>query len=613
MAEWGWDTWLTVGLAALSIGYIIYRKIEMIGLERRSKSLYPARSGAGQAAYAGASPAGSASPKSYETVVLEAEPQPTPHPAIVVIGSLVWLVIQLVRGAIWIVTLPFQGARAQPGVQSLPLDSAEGYERSRDEHGRYANEDWRGEPVQAGAWSNGAGAAAFVAPEPAQDVLALPVKLNPKDPQGNTVAALAVLPTRCPPIPAQPSRYDIPIFFDAAAGKWEIARLAHKDTGYFGIFGLTGGGKGNTIRYLSLSACTIGAEEVVYVAFDSKSGVDYAWTEDVPHAEAYWLGDPEDEEDQAHNLLTGLEVFERIMHRRDKAMRKARVANIYEYNAAVRAGKLPGAEAWPFIVCVVDEVADFPAKAHDIVDSLTRMARAAGFIMVIATQYPTTDALSSQASNNLKNRLVFQTANSRVSYVYLGKTREEGWLYEPTAINRVGVGIWRRIGTDERIGLVPDVNDYQAGLLAKAQEAGRSWTRGSLAKALLAQAERSAKAADQARGAAPEELLANELGLAGGSIGTGAEEPAQEAQPGDPDQAWRVASLKYDKLITDDKVQAALRVFAEREATGARPVGVKELARLLYAQDTSDYFYAAQAIHRRVSYLLSSGMVQLAA
>ena len=595
MEDWDLGTWLTVLLTLLALGYILMRAIQnaVFGVPQQRA---PKSSTVGRAA-------GPAKPVNrYETIVLDPDPVTPVYPVynaqpiappVLVFRALYQVACAIVQGIVSLCLSLYRSGNAQTqyasNVQSYPLP----YDRRRDAAGRYADEDDRElAPLHGIAHAMPQGLS-----QTAQEPIVQAIVLG-KNPIENVALALAVMPRNCPPIIAQAQRNQIPIFYDANTGQWEVIELGGKDTGYVGVFGLSGGGKGNVIRYMSLHACAVGADRMVYAAFDSKSGVDYAWVDDIPHAEAYWLGDITDEEDRAHNLLLGLDAFERIMHRRDKALRKARVANIHEYNAAVRSGALPGAEVWPIIVCVVDEVADMPDKAKAIVDTLTRMARAAGFVMIIATQYPTTDALSSQAANNLKNRLIFQTANSRVSHVYLAKTKEEGWLYEPTAINRVGVAIWRRIGESERLGLVPNVNDHQARLIAEAVRAGTLWQGGALAITLLQQAENSAKIADRIRAGADQQLAQ-----------PGATHPAKEDQQLDSDQEWRLVVQRYPKLITDEAVQRAVQEAKRRIANRESELGIKALARYLYQNDSSDYFYAAQAINKRVNYLLSSGAV----
>lgn len=420
-------------------------------------------------------------------------------------------------------------------------------ERRRDDHGRYAEEErqrYLAERLRLPAFMPTA-----------------QLQLS-SDPVANVVAALEVMPEYAPAPPVKLDRLSIPVFYNYHTGDWELYHVGKQGEGFLGIFGATGGGKGNLLRYLALNVAAAGPGKALLVVFDSKAGVDYWFTDKIP-AECYYSTKPGDKVDAKRDLTAGLDFYAGVMHDRYKTFRATEVENVWEYNAAVRAGLVAGTEL-PYIVCICDEVGDYPKAAAGTVDTLIRMSRAAGFVMIVATQYPTTDALSSQASNNLTNRMVFRTTSKRQSYIYLNKTADEGWLYEPSAINRSGVVIWRRSGEEERLGLVPYMaKDYGRALIEEAQEAA--------AQAIANRAERAQEAREDTEAAQT----------------TGAaEEPAQEL-------TWDEALARYPKLLTADKVREAGRLLASEE------LGVKALARKLYGGDSGDRFYAAKALKAR--------------
>lgn len=95
------------------------------------------------------------------------------------------------------------------------------------------------------------------------------------------------------------------------------------------------------------------------------------------------------------------------MDRRYQLMAKTGSKNLDSYNEKVK-----GSDKLPFIVIVVDELADLMMSGGEAVEiAITRLAqkaRAAGINMVIATQRPSTDVVTGLIKANIPSRLCFK-------------------------------------------------------------------------------------------------------------------------------------------------------------------------------------------------------------
>ncbi|MCL2379330.1 MAG: DNA translocase FtsK [Coriobacteriia bacterium] len=118
------------------------------------------------------------------------------------------------------------------------------------------------------------------------------------------------------------------------------------------------------------------------------------------------------------------------MDRRLKVLEKARVRNIGEYNQQLIDGKLDeGAEEMPYLVIVIDELADLMMVAAKEVESsivrIAQLARAAGIHLIVATQRPDANVVTSLIKANITNRVAFRTATAIDSRVVLDQSGAE--------------------------------------------------------------------------------------------------------------------------------------------------------------------------------------------
>lgn len=125
---------------------------------------------------------------------------------------------------------------------------------------------------------------------------------------------------------------------------------------------------------------------------------------DVPHLLTEVITEPE-------KCISALKWAVAEMERRYRTMAEARCRNIEEYNNQKKE------EGMPFIVIVIDELADLMMMAARDVEALivriAQKARAVGIHLVVATQRPSVDVITGLIKANVPARIAF-TVNSQV-------------------------------------------------------------------------------------------------------------------------------------------------------------------------------------------------------
>jgi len=116
------------------------------------------------------------------------------------------------------------------------------------------------------------------------------------------------------------------------------------------------------------------------------------------------------------------------MEERYQTFAELGVRNLAAYNkkcdeAGEPEGDAPTLKKMPYIVCIIDELADLmmvaPADIENGIARLTQLARAAGIHLIIATQRPSVNVITGVIKANLPSRISFKVASKMDSRVVL--------------------------------------------------------------------------------------------------------------------------------------------------------------------------------------------------
>jgi len=114
------------------------------------------------------------------------------------------------------------------------------------------------------------------------------------------------------------------------------------------------------------------------------------------------------------------------MEHRYRVLAQAGKRNISDYNVA------KGLEALPYIVVVIDELADLMAVSSNEVEGLicrlAQMARAVGIHLIVATQRPSVDVITGLIKANITTRIAFAVASNADSRTILDQGGAEKLL-----------------------------------------------------------------------------------------------------------------------------------------------------------------------------------------
>jgi S-DNA-T family DNA segregation ATPase FtsK/SpoIIIE len=243
----------------------------------------------------------------------------------------------------------------------------------------------------------------------------------------------------------------------------DLARMPH-----LLIAGTTGSGKSVAINTMILSLVyRLHPDQCRLIMVDPKM-LELSVYDGIPHLLTPVVTDPK-------KAVVALKWAVREMEERYKKMSKLGVRNIDGYNARVAEAKGKGEkltrtvhtgydkdsgeaiyedeqldlEALPFIVVIVDEMADLMMVAgKDIegaVQRLAQMARAAGLHVILATQRPSVDVITGTIKANFPTRISFQVTSKIDSRTILGEQGAEQLLGQGDMLYMAGGGRISRV------------------------------------------------------------------------------------------------------------------------------------------------------------------------
>ncbi len=185
------------------------------------------------------------------------------------------------------------------------------------------------------------------------------------------------------------------------------------------IAGTTGSGK--TVCLNSFIASILfraSPSEVKFILVDPKR-VELTQYNGIPHLLTPVIVEPD-------KVVSALKWAISEMDRRYKLFAETGVRNIESYN------ELSGFAALPFIVIIVDELADIilfaPAEVEDTICRIAQMARATGIHLVISTQRPSVDVITGLIKANVPCRIAFAVSSQVDSRVILDTAGAEKLL-----------------------------------------------------------------------------------------------------------------------------------------------------------------------------------------
>ena len=188
------------------------------------------------------------------------------------------------------------------------------------------------------------------------------------------------------------------------------------------VAGTTGAGKSGAINAM-LSSVLLRAtpHEVRLVLVDPKQ-VELNHYESIPHLLTPVITSPRMAANALQNLV-------KEMEQRYGIMSLSRTRGLIELNRArAKRGETP----LPYILCVIDELADLmmvaPADVEDSIIRLAQKARAVGIHLVLATQSPRVDVITGMIKANVPSRIAFAVSSQTDSRVILDQNGAESLL-----------------------------------------------------------------------------------------------------------------------------------------------------------------------------------------
>ena len=128
-------------------------------------------------------------------------------------------------------------------------------------------------------------------------------------------------------------------------------------------------------------------------------------------------------------VIGALQWMTREMDKRYHLFAQVGSRNIADYNGKM---KLQGGKKLPFLVVVIDELADLmmiaPGETEQTITRLAQLARATGIHMILATQRPSVDVVTGLIKANFPARIAFAVASNTDSRVILDQPGAERLL-----------------------------------------------------------------------------------------------------------------------------------------------------------------------------------------
>ena len=191
------------------------------------------------------------------------------------------------------------------------------------------------------------------------------------------------------------------------------------------IAGATGSGKSVCINSLITTILLRTSPNDVKLLLIDPKKVEFTHYVDIPHL----IGEVISDSAKASKALS--KIVE-IMENRYECFSKHGVRNIDSYNELVEQKRDLEVKKMPWIVVIIDELADLMAVAgkdvEQSVQRITQLARAAGIHLIVATQRPSTDVITGIIKANIPSRIAFAVSSGIDSRTILDQMGAERLL-----------------------------------------------------------------------------------------------------------------------------------------------------------------------------------------
>ncbi len=188
------------------------------------------------------------------------------------------------------------------------------------------------------------------------------------------------------------------------------------------VAGTTGAGKSACVNAMLSSILLRATPHDVRIVLVDPKQVELNHYESVPHLLTPVITSPRMAANALQNLV-------KEMEQRYSIMSLARTRSLPELNRAREKRDEP---ALPYILCVIDELADLmmvaPADVEDSIIRLAQKARAVGIHLVLATQSPRVDVITGMIKANVPSRIAFAVSSQTDSRVILDQNGAEALL-----------------------------------------------------------------------------------------------------------------------------------------------------------------------------------------
>ncbi len=174
------------------------------------------------------------------------------------------------------------------------------------------------------------------------------------------------------------------------------------------VSGATGSGKSVCIHSIISSFVYRNPPEALRFIIVDPKRVELSVYNDIPHLLTPVITD-------AKKTMQSLHWATKEMDRRYDLLSSSKVRDIENFNVLAAKEKDEGLEMLPYIVIIIDELADlmatFPREIESSIIRIAQMARAVGIHLIVATQRPSVEVITGLIKANITSRIAFQVAS----------------------------------------------------------------------------------------------------------------------------------------------------------------------------------------------------------